>query len=153
MVFAFNFVKIWIFAHSLQYEQVEHMLRNDDMKSDDMMCVQLTQCCVSSPCRHGLHQWGGETEGGADVGVPHRRVQTGCSQHSCKYQHTAVTSSLWHHHCGRSSHGSMCECVQVQLIQQLIRLSCPVMRCQCWLCVSSRFVIEVLRRISVHLHA
>lgn len=35
--------------------------------------------------RHRLHQWGRKTEGGADVDVSHRRIQTGCSQHSCKY--------------------------------------------------------------------
>ena len=96
-VFVVNFVKIWLFCW--QYEQWDHMLRNDDTQIDYVMYVHLTQCCVSSSYRHGLHQRGGETEGGADVGVPHRRVQTGCSQHSCKYQHTAVTSSLWHHHC------------------------------------------------------
>lgn len=41
--------------------------------------------CVFPANRHRLHQWGWETEGGADVGVSHRRVQTGRSQHSCKY--------------------------------------------------------------------
>lgn len=35
--------------------------------------------------RHGLHQRGGKTEGGGDAGISHRRIQTGCSQHSCKF--------------------------------------------------------------------
>lgn len=81
---------------------VQHMLGNNDdcphfaLKTNYRACWLPTGTVLyinRSVCfptnRHRLHQWGGETEGGDDVVVSHRRIQTGCSQHSCKYhQHS-----------------------------------------------------------------